>query len=228
MSLWLLDVFSSPVSMCHVRYCHHFTSRQCLHHHNPVLSSFMTYHLVCIKSDTTGTTSGTGSKLTPGFSGGHFARSLVFCVVFCRSICLSFFFFPSIYDFWLPLFFQFFSYNPLDQLKANVTLLVINILYEFCFIQKFNTTARPIMISDQLKFQKLFSETTCVLESLYGGKWPSMILSKLITWLHVNTTTIQYMGYGLKVMVFNATFNYISVLFVEETKYPKKPLTCCN
>jgi hypothetical protein len=99
---------------------------------------------------------------------------------------------PSIYDFWLPLFFQFFSYNPLDQLKANVTLLVINILYEFCFIQKFNTTARPIMISDQLKFQKLFSETTCVLESLYGGKWPSMILSKLITWLHVNTTTVFF------------------------------------
>ena len=59
---------------------------QCLLHHNPVLSSFITYHLVCIKSDTTGTTSGAGCKLTPGFSGGHFARSLVFCVVFCRSI----------------------------------------------------------------------------------------------------------------------------------------------
>ena len=50
-------------------------------------------------SNTTGVTSGTGTdnpsgapELTPGFSGVRIARSLGFCVVFCRS--LSFFYCP--------------------------------------------------------------------------------------------------------------------------------------
>jgi len=71
------------------------------HNHNPVLSSFMTYHRVCNKSNTTGATCGSGTaypseapEFTPSFSGLRVARSLVFCVVFCRSLfaLLSFFF----------------------------------------------------------------------------------------------------------------------------------------
>ena len=68
--------------------------------HNPVLSSFMTYHRICNKSNTTDATSGAGTvhssgapNFTPGFSGVHVAHSLVFCVLFCRLlfIFLSFF-----------------------------------------------------------------------------------------------------------------------------------------
>ena len=73
------------------------------HNHNLALSSFMTYHRVCNKSNTTGATSEGGTayhyrapKFTPPpiFSGARVARSLVFCVMFCKSlfIYLSFFF----------------------------------------------------------------------------------------------------------------------------------------
>jgi uncharacterized membrane protein len=60
---------------------------------NPSLSSVMTYHQVSNKINSKGATSGTGTayrsgttEFTPGFSGVHVAQSLVFCVVFCRSL----------------------------------------------------------------------------------------------------------------------------------------------
>jgi hypothetical protein len=62
--------------------------------HNPVLSSFMTYHQVSNKSNTTGARNCLPFWSTPVFSGVHVARSLVFCVMFCRwlFVLLSFFF----------------------------------------------------------------------------------------------------------------------------------------
>jgi hypothetical protein len=68
--------------------------------HNPVLSSFMSYHRVCSKSKTTGSTFEQELKTLPKhlnslpvFRGVHVAQSLVFCVMFCRLlfILLSFF-----------------------------------------------------------------------------------------------------------------------------------------
>jgi hypothetical protein len=61
--------------LCHKSSCIYSICRI----HNPDLSSFMTYHRDCNKSNTTR---------------GSFARSLVFCVLFCRSlfVLLSLFF----------------------------------------------------------------------------------------------------------------------------------------
>jgi hypothetical protein len=91
--------------------------RRICRNHNPVLSSFMTYHRVC--SNLTRVTRRVPyveqELLThqeylsspPVISGVRVARSLVFCVMFCRS-----FFCPvlttvlsdfSIYEIWLPL-----------------------------------------------------------------------------------------------------------------------------
>ena len=70
---------------------------------NPVLSSFMSYHRVCNKSNTMGVTRGAGTaylsgvpEFTPGFSGLRVTRSLLFCVMFCGSlfVFLSFLFWP--------------------------------------------------------------------------------------------------------------------------------------
>ena len=65
--------------------------------HNLFLSSFMTYHRVCNKSNTTGVTSGAvtayylgAPEFTSGFSGIFVARWLIFFIVFCRlllSLC---------------------------------------------------------------------------------------------------------------------------------------------
>jgi hypothetical protein len=62
-----------------------------------VLSSFMNYHRVCIKSNTTGATCVTGTafpsvapEFTPGFSWIRVAQSLVFHVVYCRSLFVLF------------------------------------------------------------------------------------------------------------------------------------------
>ena len=63
------------------------------------------YHMVFVSfnSNTTGVTHGTGTAYpsgalssTPDFNGVRVARSLVFCVMFCRSlyVLLSFFFWP--------------------------------------------------------------------------------------------------------------------------------------
>jgi len=60
--------------------------------HNPVLSSFMTYHRVCDKSNTTGATCGAGTAFLSGahefirFSGVRAVRSLFFYVMLCRSL----------------------------------------------------------------------------------------------------------------------------------------------
>ena len=72
--------------------------------HNPVLSSIMTYHQVCNKSNTTGATSKAGTAhpsehLSPqpvlvGFTLFNIPFSFGHCIV-----C------PSIYGFWLPLWY---------------------------------------------------------------------------------------------------------------------------
>jgi hypothetical protein len=90
--------------------CKHFT----------VLSSFMTYHMVCNYIKTTGATSGAWTaypsgapEFTPVFSGVHVTRSLVLYVCFVDR-CLSFCTFSfghcvvcssSIYELWLPLWY---------------------------------------------------------------------------------------------------------------------------
>ena len=63
----------------------------------PVIFSFMTYHRVCSKSSTTGTTNGTSypsgaAEVTLIFSGIRAARFLVFCVVSCRLLFVFFLF----------------------------------------------------------------------------------------------------------------------------------------
>jgi hypothetical protein len=68
--------------------------------HNPILSSFMTYHRVCDKSNMTGATYGAWTaypscapdhEFTPQvFSGICVAWSLVFCVRFCRLLFVLF------------------------------------------------------------------------------------------------------------------------------------------
>jgi hypothetical protein len=93
------------------------------HKHLPVLSSFMTYHRVCNKINTTGATSGAGTAYPSGapefisvFSGVvRVNRSLVLCVCFVDR-CLSFCTFSlchcvvcsSIYRFWLSDIFKLF------------------------------------------------------------------------------------------------------------------------
>jgi len=61
--------------------------------HNPVLSSFMTYHRACNKSNKTGATCGAGTATLPEhlrsttvYGRVRVARSLYFCVMFCRSL----------------------------------------------------------------------------------------------------------------------------------------------
>jgi hypothetical protein len=82
--------------------------------YNPIISSFMTYHRDSNKSKAMGSTceavvaypSGS-SEFTPVFSKVRVVRSLVLCVVFCRSlfVLLSFFFWSlcclSFFGFWL-------------------------------------------------------------------------------------------------------------------------------
>ena len=65
--------------------------------YNTVLSSFTTYQGVCNKSNTTGATSGAGTacpsgapEFNPDFSGVRVARSLTFCIAFCRSLFVLF------------------------------------------------------------------------------------------------------------------------------------------
>ena len=60
--------------------------------HFPVLSSFMTYHRVCDKINTTGATSGAGianpsgaPEFTPGFKWDSCYSILSFMCMFCRS-----------------------------------------------------------------------------------------------------------------------------------------------
>ena len=82
-------------------------------------SSFPIHHQVCNYSNTTGATSGEGTaypsgatEFTPVFSGVLVTRSLVFYVLFLRLFFVLFVLFlshcivcPSIYGFWLPLWY---------------------------------------------------------------------------------------------------------------------------
>ena len=52
---------------------------------NQVISSFMTCHPLCIKSSTTGATCGAGNAYPRFFPEDCLVRSLVICVVICRS-----------------------------------------------------------------------------------------------------------------------------------------------
>ena len=63
----------------------------------PVFFSFVIYHRVCNKSNTTGATCGAGTAYTsgapefiPDFQWGSRARSLVFCLMFCRPLFVPF------------------------------------------------------------------------------------------------------------------------------------------
>jgi hypothetical protein len=84
--------------------------------HNPVLSSFMSYHRVYNKSNTAGSTCEQELKTLPEhlnslpvFRGVHVAQSFVFCVMFCRLLFILLSFFVILLsvllycDFWLTL-----------------------------------------------------------------------------------------------------------------------------
>ena len=111
----------------------------------------MTYHLVCTKSNTKGTTSGAGtaypsesSEFTPAFCEVHVVQSLFFCVVFFIDYYLSSLFWPlyclsslqitaSDYPFcifWLPLLYLLIT--PLvssDYLFGIFKLFLLFLLY---------------------------------------------------------------------------------------------------
>jgi hypothetical protein len=96
-------------------------SRTCsvCRNHKPILSSFMTYHLVCKMSNTTDVTCGAGTSYTscapgraPGFNGIRVGRFLVFCVMYCRSM------FVLLSSFFWSLYCLSFSYLPLWYLPA--------------------------------------------------------------------------------------------------------------
>ena len=79
--------------------CHKWPCSIC-RNHNLFLSSFMTYHWVCNKSNMTSATCGVGTaypsrapEFSLVFSGVRVAWSLVFCVMFIDG-CSSFFFWP--------------------------------------------------------------------------------------------------------------------------------------
>ena len=105
------------------------------HSYNPVLSSFMTYHRICNKNSITGATIGAWTAYTSGaldfisvFSGDHVAQSLVFCVVFWRSLFVL-----------LSLFFW-----PLHCLSLEVRLLIIPLVY--WHFSSYNRQNRPKLV----------------------------------------------------------------------------------
>jgi hypothetical protein len=74
--------------------------------HNPVLSSFMTYHWVCNKSNTTGATCRVGTVCSSGFEWGSWCSIFYFlCNVLQIARCPSFLFLLAIVlsVFWLPI-----------------------------------------------------------------------------------------------------------------------------
>ena len=88
--------------------------------HNPMFSSFLTYHWICNKNNMRGATSGTGTadpseppRFTSCFSGTRVAQSSDFCVVFCRSLFVFLSFLP-----W-PLSCLFFDLLPLITLFVS-------------------------------------------------------------------------------------------------------------
>jgi hypothetical protein len=118
---WLLVIIMKLPLEFYV--CHHdFTNRYgisasqlitdafCLcYYHNPVLYSFMIYYQSCNKSNTMGGTNGALTAYLPEqlslstfYNGVRVARSLDFCVIFCRS------FFVLLTLYLLPLYCLFF------------------------------------------------------------------------------------------------------------------------
>ena len=49
------------------------------------------------------------------------------------------------------------------KLGRNITWNVLNIIYDFRFIQKFNMATSPIVLSDWLNFFYIFLQITCVM-----------------------------------------------------------------
>ena len=111
--LWCYTIFMvKPLTVTHINHFESFTvatmtwltvtevlchnwPRICsvCRNQNPVFSSWLTYHRVCNKSNTTSVICGAGTAhssgahaFTPGFSGIRVARFLVFCVVICTSL----------------------------------------------------------------------------------------------------------------------------------------------
>jgi len=92
-----MNWFTITEYMCHKR----LRIRSVCRNYNPTLSSFMTYHRVINKSNTTDDTCGAGiaylsgaHEFTSDFSVVRVARMLVFCVDRCflwALCCLSFF-----------------------------------------------------------------------------------------------------------------------------------------
>ena len=105
---------------------------------NPVLFSFMTYHPVCNKQNTTGATSRSGIAYPSGASialcGVRVAPSLVFCVVFCRSlsVLLPLFCFVIALSVLLPLFCFVIVLSVLLPLFCFV--IALSVLPLFCFV----------------------------------------------------------------------------------------------
>jgi hypothetical protein len=95
--MYIVTTFQQHLQSCTVnRYVTNDHGYVC-RNHIPILSSFMTYHRVCNKSNTTGAMCDAGtaypsgaSEFTPVFSGVRVARSLVVCVVFCRLLFILF------------------------------------------------------------------------------------------------------------------------------------------
>jgi len=99
--------------------------------------------MICNYSNTTGATSGAGiaypsgaHEFIPVFSGVRVTRSLLFCVIFCRSLfvpCpLSWVVCPSIYGFWLPLWHlqTFLIFFPIGILPSSALAAKLDKFYD--------------------------------------------------------------------------------------------------
>jgi hypothetical protein len=105
LSFWLTTYLLCLVEVCFSINSHHsygyYVPLLADCNHNPVLSSFMTYHWIDNNSITTGATCGAGTAYPSGatsvfFIGGYVARFFVFCVMFCRSLFVLLTFFLAI------------------------------------------------------------------------------------------------------------------------------------
>ena len=127
--------------------------------HNPVYSTFMTYHRICNKSNTADTTCGTGTAYpsgAPEFTSGFKLGSC--CLIFsllCNDLynnvclichCIAC---PLIYGFWLPHFLIFklfhFHLQPLDINKGSI----INIQNHLPFYGMWSSIAQQLSTSLQ-------------------------------------------------------------------------------
>jgi hypothetical protein len=95
-----------------VKLCHKWP-RICsvCRYHNQVIFLFMTYHRVCNKSSTTGTTCRAGTVYPSDAHGLRVTRNVTFlCIILYIVVCPFLLFLlaivcPSIYIFWLPLWY---------------------------------------------------------------------------------------------------------------------------